>query len=185
MTYETPIGANTFAYCMNNPVNMTDDGGETALAIGVVILSSTIGGGVLGAFFEVCKGGDWKKGAVVGSAYGFTSAVVGVTATSSIIVATLYGFTGGALIETGSQLYDQSKNTGTMDMTSLDGLSIVDSGLMTAVSASIPAVGKPSLKNWSFSDALVTSALWNECSTALSSIEFIAESVVDVFRGRR
>ena len=28
MTYEIPTGANMFAYCMNNPVSMADDGGE-------------------------------------------------------------------------------------------------------------------------------------------------------------
>ena len=38
MTYETPVGANMFAYCMNNPVSMADDGGEWAhIAAGAVI----------------------------------------------------------------------------------------------------------------------------------------------------
>ena len=38
MTYETPIGANMFAYCLNNPAKMTDDGGEWAhIAAGALI----------------------------------------------------------------------------------------------------------------------------------------------------
>ena len=38
MTYETPVGANMFAYCMNNPVSMADDGGKCAhIVIGAAV----------------------------------------------------------------------------------------------------------------------------------------------------
>lgn len=38
MTYETPSGANMFAYCMNNPVSMADNGGEAAhIVIGALM----------------------------------------------------------------------------------------------------------------------------------------------------
>ena len=33
MTYETPVGANMFAYCMNNPAIMQDSEGKSAVAV--------------------------------------------------------------------------------------------------------------------------------------------------------
>lgn len=42
MTYETPVGANMFAYCMNNPVRMVDDDGE----LPQVLVGALIGGSV-------------------------------------------------------------------------------------------------------------------------------------------
>ena len=65
MTYETPVGANMFAYCMNNPVIFADNGGEVPyVAIGAAI------GGLIGGFSAYMSGKSIIVGAVGGAATG-------------------------------------------------------------------------------------------------------------------
>ena len=67
MTYETPTGANMFAYCMNNPVNTSDYTGEFALSaylgikLGGIVVSAMVSGAV-----AAITGGDVIEAAIVG-----------------------------------------------------------------------------------------------------------------------
>lgn len=57
MTYETPVGANMFAYCLNNPVMGADFNGEVAIGAIVVKVGLSIGATYIGGVVENYQNG--------------------------------------------------------------------------------------------------------------------------------
>ena len=96
MTYETPTGANMFAYCMNNPVSMVDDGGEWAhLVIGATV-GAMVSAAVTAATSYAQTGSvDWRSVAI-NAASGAVGGLIAATGLGAGAQAALTAVASGA-----------------------------------------------------------------------------------------
>ena len=96
-TYKTSTGANMFAYCLNNPANCKDDGGELANWLVGGVIGAVIGGLSALAAGESFAAGALQgavSGALAGAAVDVALAVIAVPG-AGILAAGLLAFGGG------------------------------------------------------------------------------------------
>ena len=88
-------GLNLYCYCNNNPVNYGDYTGKSLIALFLILLGTTILGGVVGgmtAYNNGARGWDLFKGIILGASFGL--AVGGaLIALGSVIIGAIYGLT--------------------------------------------------------------------------------------------
>ena len=75
---------NYFAYCDNNPVSRSDDGGQVWIEAGI----SAVVGGLIGGVTAKITGGSFVDGAINGAVSGF---ITGASATISVATGAIYG----------------------------------------------------------------------------------------------
>ena len=84
-------GSNMFVYCLNNPVNRTDDCGDLSIYAASAIVGFAVGG-ISQIATNVMQGKQWSDGvlgaAIGGAAYNVASIFVGVVAAGYISAAT-------------------------------------------------------------------------------------------------
>ena len=98
-TYKTSTGANMFAYCLNNPANCKDDGGELANWLVGGVIGAVIGGLSALAAGESFAAGALQgavSGALAGAAVDVALAVIAVPV-AGVVIAGAIAFTGGAV----------------------------------------------------------------------------------------
>ncbi len=93
---ETPNGLNLYTYCLNNPVKYYDPSGNSVLAIGLILLATTVIGGVVGgvsSYNQGYRGGDVVKNTILGAGIGLAvgGAIIAVGAVTVGAVAAVSG----------------------------------------------------------------------------------------------
>ena len=143
-TDQGPLGYNLFAYCLNNPVNMTDYTGNlpewantcvkifsvVAIAVATVAVITGTGGtgavlllgaacaGATGGYFNEQAGGEFASGYVGGVVSGLTQGFAGLAGPLGVVIGGSIGSGLGTLIAGGLDNYwgldDMQKSTATI-----------------------------------------------------------------------
>ena len=93
---ESVNGLNLYCYCNNDPVNYADPSGHSILAIGLILLATTVIGGIAGgvsAYSQGYRGWDIVKNTMLGAGIGLAvgGAIIAVGAVAVGAAATMSG----------------------------------------------------------------------------------------------
>ena len=164
-----------FAYCLNNPVNMFDSDGESAIAIGVILVSSAIVGTGMGAFSALNTGSNVAESALKGFGTGLAGAACGLFISStSLAVAT--AAVAGTAVDLSVQVASQYISSGAIKSDELNWGSAIKTGVLTGVGAAIPKF--PNAMD-DIVESISTSIVWNEGATIVSVFDTVFSKVVD------
>ena len=136
MTYETPVGANMFAYCGNNPVNMSDYTGKVwHIALGAIL------GGTANLAVNAINNFRENKSITEGASVAFLTGAIsgGVAATGYGLGVQVAVAAGTAAIDGWSGFQDDIDEKGVKTAIVNYGLAIGSSAGLAALSGGTPA----------------------------------------------
>ena len=164
------IGYNLYAYCSNNPVMYCDHSGNSiTAAIGITIFGALVGG-AMGAFTALTTGGDIVESVALG-------AINGAITSAAALFCGKAAFAVAGLFTAGIDALEQGVLNGAEN---IDISRSIKTGVMSAVSAAVPAIGTAAGE---IVDAIGTAVVWSEASALIAVADIICTNIFNMFFG--